>query len=136
MSFQVDSNIVGAIVSALVGCVAAAGWLGWSMRSRRASREHSEFMRDLQGSRVDGMLFLSEEVGEIARPWWDDGYARGYRDGKNNRKRKDRPSTGNWLNVQTFNNLDAARSIAESIAAGVDPEREWHRLDDTRGPQS
>jgi hypothetical protein len=88
MSFQVDSNTMGAIVMALGACVAAAGRVGWDLRGRRAQRDHRHFVEDLQFSDEVKTLRTPEAPG-IIKVWWDAGYAIGYRDGKNNRRRQD-----------------------------------------------
>lgn len=94
MTFPIDSNIVGALVCGLLVCVVGTGWIGWSARSWRANRDHSRFVRDL--CRPSPGEPTAPEVEMIFQPWWDSGYAKGYRDGKNNRKRKDlaRPAGG------------------------------------------
>jgi hypothetical protein len=148
MSFQVDSNTVGAIVGALLGCVTLSGWLGWSLRGRRAARDQARFVEVLRPVEIGGALLYPCEAGELISPWWDAGYSRGYRDGKNNRRRRDkaRDTRGgisggtvvapvvdprvNWTNSPLRN---PARSIAESIVRGVDPNREWHSIGDTQG---
>ncbi len=89
MISPVDANVVGAIVAGMAGAIWLAGWLGWTLRAQRAASEHARFVQDLQPTRTGGALFHPDEVGDAVRPWWDAGYARGYRDGKKNRRRAD-----------------------------------------------
>ncbi len=90
---SVDVNTVNAIVAGMAGAIWLAGWLGWTLGRRAGDKVCREFWK------------LGRDL----------GYAQGYRDGKNNRRRSDRDAAASRMTKSIVYETDqAVRAVADA----------------------
>lgn len=87
-----DPVITVALLSAFVACVGAANWAGWLGGARSERALSLQQWQDMLASAPGDLIRQDDALASVVVKWWSDGYDRGYRDGKNNKRRQDRES--------------------------------------------
>lgn len=85
-----DPVVAITLIVAFVACVGAASWAGWLGGARSERALLRKWRSQLVESSPGDLLRRDDEIAEVVMKWWADGYSVGYRDGKNNKRRRDR----------------------------------------------